>query len=237
MLYSDPIPRLIRPSEGFYTSEVYSPRRLPVRTFLPTGYEPRYPYPLVIFFHDHGSNEEHILRLAPHLSRRNFICIGLRGPYQLESGLDDGAGCSWGEEAGSDAELEDYVFEAIEQSAETYHIHPNRIYLMGICEGSRPAYRLALTFPERFAGVISLNGAVAQHRRPLLRLPQARRLRVFIGHGIANARVPLTLARDDYRLLYHAGLHVEYHTYPTTHRLHADMFRDINRWIIRHCEE
>ena len=70
--------------EGFYTSEVPAPHACPVRTFLPTGYEPRYAYPLLIFFHGHGGNEEQILRLAPRLSRRNFICIGLRGPQLQE---------------------------------------------------------------------------------------------------------------------------------------------------------
>ena len=75
--------RTVRPSEGFYTSEVHATDPRPVRTFLPTGYEPNYPYPLLVFFHGHGSNEEQILRLAPRLSRRNYICIGLRGPHLL----------------------------------------------------------------------------------------------------------------------------------------------------------
>src|SRR5205823_7046825 len=75
--------RTFRPAEGFYTSEVEAPRRLPVRTFLPTGYEPNYAYPLLVFFHGHGASEEQILHLAPRLSRRNYISIGVRGPEQL----------------------------------------------------------------------------------------------------------------------------------------------------------
>ena len=63
--------RTLRHAEGFYTSEVHTPDRLPVRTFLPTGYEPRYAYPLLVFFHGHGGCEEQVLRLAPRLSRRN----------------------------------------------------------------------------------------------------------------------------------------------------------------------
>jgi len=85
----------IRPTEGYYTSEVHTPRPLPVRTFLPTGYEPRYAYPLLVFSHGHGGNEEQILRLAPRLSRRNYISIGLRGP--APSGPFGGEGSySWG---------------------------------------------------------------------------------------------------------------------------------------------
>src|SRR3984893_7810366 len=87
---------LSRPAEGFYTSEVHTPRGWPLRTFLPTGYEPNYPYPLLVFLHGHGSTEEQILQLAPRLSRRNYISIGLRGPEQVDAGPDDGRmGYTW----------------------------------------------------------------------------------------------------------------------------------------------
>src|SRR6516165_1873266 len=87
--------RAFRPAEGFYTSEVHTPQRLPVRTFLPTGYEPNYAYPLLVFFHGHGGSEEQILRLAPRLSRRNYICIGLRGPQLLEARPNGRAAFTW----------------------------------------------------------------------------------------------------------------------------------------------
>jgi phospholipase/carboxylesterase len=227
--------RAFRPAEGFYNWEVDAPRGLPVRTFLPTGYEHRYPYPLLVFFHGHGGNEEQILRLAPRLSRRNYIAIGLRGPRLLGCRADGWLGYSWGRDGSCSSQVEEYVFRAIEQTCLTYHVHTERIYLAGICEGAALAYRFGLMFPERFAGVISLNGAMARHGGPLLRLPEVRQLHVFIGHGIANAVVPLSLARADYRLLYTAGLPVEMHTYPATNRLHPDMLRDINRWIIDRC--
>jgi phospholipase/carboxylesterase len=78
---------------------------------------------------------------------------------------------------------------------------------------------------------------MARFGRPLLRLPEIRQLRVFIGHGIANSIVPLSHARSDYRLLYTAGLPVRMQTYPTTHRLHLDMLRDVNRWIMGICNQ
>jgi phospholipase/carboxylesterase len=237
MPHTDLSQRFFRPAEGFYTSEVQEPHRLPVRTFLPTGYEPRYPYPLLVFFHGHGGCEEQILRLAPRLSRRNFICIGLRGAQALEQRPDGRSSYSWGPDGTCDALIEDYVLRAVEQTRRNYHIHSERIYLAGFCEGATLAYRLGLTFPDRFAGVISLNGLLPRRGGPLLRLQDIRQLRVFIGHGIANAYVPLGLAQSDYRLLYAAGLPVELHTYAATHRLHPDMLRDINRWVIGHCNE
>ena len=93
------------------------------------------------------------------------------------------------------------------------------------------AYRIGLTFPERFNGVISLNGSLPRPGAPRLRLPEVRQLRVFIGHGIANPIVPLALARQDYRLFYTAGLDVSLRTYATTHRIHPAMLKDIDRWV------
>jgi phospholipase/carboxylesterase len=208
-----------------------------VRTFLPTGYEPKYPYPLLVFLHGQGGNEEQILRLAPRLSRRNYICIGLRGNRELGERPDGKPGFGWGGDGSCDAQLEDYVFSAIEQTRRSYHVHSERIYLAGICEGAVLAYRLGLRFPERFGGVISLNGSLPPRGTLFLRLPEIRPLRIFIGHGIANAVIPFSCARGDFRLLYTAGLDITMHSYPTTHRLHPHMLRDIDRWIMRQCNQ
>jgi phospholipase/carboxylesterase len=231
MPFTDLSWRTLRPAEGFYTSEVQTPRRLPLRTFLPTGYEPNYPYPLLVFFHGHGGCEEQILRLAPRVSRRNYICISLRGPESLGDRPDGRPGYCWGGDGQHDTLVEDYVLRSVEQTRRHYHVHSERIYLAGFREGATLAYRLGLLFPERFGGIISLNGAMPRGG-PLLRLPQVRQLRVLIGHGIANPIVPLAMAQRDYRLFYAAGLQVRLHTYPTTHRLHPDMLRDVNRWVM-----
>jgi phospholipase/carboxylesterase len=224
--------RHVRHQEGFYTSEVRLPRRQPLRIFLPSGYEPNYAYPLLVFFHGHGSSEEQVLRLAPKLSRRNYIYISVRGPNILGVRPDGRLGYTWGSDGQADALIEDYVLGAVEQTRRHFHIHSERVYLAGFREGATPAYRLALAFPEKLAGVISLNGCMPRSGAPLLRYPEIRQLRVLIGHGIANAVVPLVMARADFRLLYTAGLDVQMHTYPTTHRLHPDMLRDINRWVM-----
>jgi phospholipase/carboxylesterase len=144
-------------------------------------------------------------------------------------------GYSWPRDGQCDTQVEDYVLGAIEQTRRNFHVHSERIYLAGFCEGATLAYRLGLTLPERFGGVIALNGTMPRHDRPLLRWPEVRELRVFIGHGIANAMLPLGLARSDFELLYTAGLDVQMHTYPTNHRLHLDMLRDVNRWIMGLC--
>ena len=223
-----------RQRERFVEHEVLAPGRLPVSTFLPTGYEPNYPYPLMVLFHPRGGDEQRALSLAPRFSERNYVCIGLRGPKHAPvRGEGAGAaGYSWGTDGRFDGLLEEYVFRAVEQTRRLYHVHSERIYLAGLCEGSLQAYRLALAYPERFAGVISLNGTLPQYGTPLFRWPAVRQLRAFVGHGMANPFAPLSLARRDFRLLYTAGLDVTMSVYPATHRLHPAMFRDVNRWIM-----
>src|SRR2546423_8074435 len=127
MAHTDLFPRSSRPAEGFYSSEVPAPQAWPLRTFLPTGYEPNYPYPLLVFLHGQGGSEEQVLRLAPRLSRRNYICIALRGPHVV--GLrSDARSYSWGPDDQDDPLVEEYVFRAIEQTPRHYHVHSERIY-------------------------------------------------------------------------------------------------------------
>lgn len=225
-----------RPASGYYCSEVAA-QAWPLRTFLPIGYEPNYPYPLLVFLHGQGSNEEQALRLAPRLSRRNYISIAPRGPLASSARADGQLGYGWGADDQCDPLVEEYLFGAIEQTRRQYHVHSERIYLVGLREGAALAYRLGLLYPDRFAGVASLNGLLPRRGGPLLRLPSVRQLRVFIGHGFANPVVPLSLARQDFRLFYTAGLNVALHTYPTTQRVHAEMLRDLNRWVQGHIRD
>ena len=66
---------------------------------------------------------------------------------------------SWGDSS-TWSVVEDYLIRAVEQTRLSYHIHSERIYLAGFCEGATVAYRLGMVFPERIAGIVSLNGAM-----------------------------------------------------------------------------
>ena len=98
------------------------------------------------------------MRLAPRVSRRNYVAIGLRGPLLIGT-RPDGRGCfSWQPDGAAGVPVEDYLVRAVEQTRRHYHVHSERIFLAGVCEGATLAYRFALSFPEKVAGVIALNG-------------------------------------------------------------------------------
>jgi phospholipase/carboxylesterase len=229
---------LMLPSEGVYASQLPHLDSLPVRTFLPTGYEANYAYPLIVFFHPHGGSDEQVLRLAPRISRRNCLYLSLRGPVALNSRDDDGLPAyGWGEPGEHDGRLHEYLLKAVEQTRREFHIHSERVYLAGIAEGAGVAYRMALQLPHKFAGVISINGTLPRPAEgPLFRDDEVKDLRVLIAHGAANEVVPLELARRDFLALYGAGADVLLSTYPCTHTVHPNMLRDINRWVIRNVD-
>lgn len=224
--------RIDRPAEGFYTTQLPAANHRPVRTFLPTDYQPTYPYPLVVLFHGTGGSEESVARLAPRMSRRNYIAISLRGPQGIGKRPDGREAFAWGTDY-EDDDLEEYLINAVEQTRRTYHVHSERVFLAGVNEGADVAYRIGLSMADRVAGVIALNGQMPKVTgAPLFRLGAVRNLPVLIGHGLENQVVPYTAAQRDYRLLYAAGANVRLVGYDTNHKVHPNMLRDVNRWII-----
>jgi phospholipase/carboxylesterase len=230
---------LMLPTEGVYTSHLPQLSSRPVQTFLPTGYEPNYAYPLIVLFHPHGGNDEQVLRLAPRISRRNCLYISLQGPVPLNTQNEEGlAAYGWGEPGEHDTAMADYLTKAVEKTRREFHVHSERIYLAGIAEGAEVAYRMALRMPRAFAGVISINATVPRPAEgPLFRDDEVKDLRVLICHGAANEVVPLEMARRDFLALYGAGADVLLSTYPCTHTVHPNMLRDINRWVIRNVDQ
>src|SRR5262249_60674486 len=104
------------------------PRIAPARRFLPPDYQPRSPYPLVVLWPRPGGNEERVARLAPRLSRRNFIAISLRGPQELGRHAGGWAAFGWGPAAADDS-IEDYLLAAVEQTPRGGHPPPARGHL------------------------------------------------------------------------------------------------------------
>jgi phospholipase/carboxylesterase len=222
---ADALWRADRPAEGFYTTALPARPDRPVRTFLPTDYQPRYPYPLVVVFHAAGGTEEDGAKLLPRLSRRNYIGLSLRGPHP------DGRGFGWS--AADPDDLHDYLLAAVEQTRRTYHVHSERVYLVGVGDGATAAYRVGLRLADKVAGIAALNGMMPRaNGSPLFRLAAVRGLPVFAAHGVANQVIPYSTAERDFRLLYAAGADVKLTGYPTTQKLHAHMLRDVNRWIM-----
>lgn len=234
--------------------------------FIPKRYEPNYPYPLLVLFHGRGGDEHQLIRSLPKLSWRNYVGLGLRGPETvLRHGRPEGFGWGPGfarpgrrdarpdgiasepaaeifrrtlrdDPADTLERIDEAVFEAVYGVRRALHVHSERIFLVGVGEGAAVAYRLGLRYPDRFAGVVAMNGwlpASAFHAPA--RLSEARSQRVLVVHGEWNARVPVSRARRDVMSLRAAGLQVSYQAYPCANRLTSPMLSDVDTWLINRC--
>ena len=89
------------------------------------------------------------------------------------------------------------MFTAILQTRQLLHVHSERIFLVGCGEGAAVAYWLGLTFPERFAGVVAINGWLPVGLRPLGRLKACRDLPILVVHGAGIPKAPSMTRRQN----------------------------------------
>jgi phospholipase/carboxylesterase len=232
--------------------------------YVPQRYEPNYPYPLLVMLHSRGSDEQQMVRSADAMNWRNYVGLSLRGPETVNR-RGQPIGFGWGPEFArrdrdrgadriaapvTDTErfrrrladeadpidtLEDAVFSAVRRTRSSLHVHSERIFLVGSGEGAAVAYRLGLTYPERFAGVVAINGWLPGNFRPLGRLKSCRDLKILVVHGEWNARARVETARKDVAVLRAGGLKVAFQSYPCAHRLTAPMLSDVDTWLINQC--
>jgi phospholipase/carboxylesterase len=231
--------------------------------FIPRQYEPNYAYPLLVLFHARGADEDQLVRAMPAMSWRNYVGLGLRGPEPVIK-RDQLTGFGWGRDfelhertalrsrqRHSEAEtvrraffdpepddldcLEDGVFTAIRTTRSLLHIHSERIFLVGCAEGAAVAYRFGLSYPDRFAGVVAVNGWLPAGFRPLGRMKACRDLPLLVVHGAWNSKHSLSNARREVAALRAGGLRVAFQSYPSTHRLNSQMLGDVDTWLMNHC--
>ena len=160
-----------------------------MRLFLPSDYQPKYAYPLVVLFHADGGDEDAAARLVPHLSRRNYIAACPRGPVSLGLSATGRPGFAWGD----DPRADEYLLATVAHARREYHVHSERVYLIGVGEGAAAAYRLGLAMAGDGGRRRRAERPHAEDRRAdrCSGLNAMRDLRVFIGHGASNPVVPV----------------------------------------------
>lgn len=198
--------------------------------FSPLHYERNYAYPLLIWLHDNGADERQLMRIMPVVSMRNYVAIAPRG---VRLSRDDGTEmCGWSQSPEHVLQAEQRILDGMDDAQRRFHIAPHRIFLAGFGSGGTMAFRLAMSFPSRFAGILSIGGGFPHGKCSLRQWSEARRLAVFLAVGRDSLEYPPSAACDDLRLFHAAGLSVTLRQYPQGQELSPQILRDIDRWII-----
>ena len=206
----------------------------PVATFQPTNYEPGYAYPLVLWLHDSGGNEQELPQMMQHLSTQNYVAVAPRATQEALQGQDDWGqqGYDWVQEPNAIADTEQAVDEAIELARERFNIHPNRVFLLGQGEGGTMALRVAMQSPRRFSGVASFSGALPRHHSPFRNVSTIRNLPFLLAASQESPQYQEAQVCRDLKLLHSAGCSVSHRQYPGSDDLTTSMLADANRWMM-----
>jgi phospholipase/carboxylesterase len=198
--------------------------------FVPLHYERGYAYPLLVWLHGDGGNERELRQLMPHVSVRNYVAAAARGKSPA-GGLK--RAYTWEQDAASADDAAERVRACIDGATARFNIHPGRVFIAGNGVGGTMALRLALQFPEWFAGAVSLGGPMPRGNSPLGRLKAARDLPLLLASCHGSAEYPPERVAGDLRLLHAAGFSLALRQYPGEHELTTVMLADMDRWIMR----
>ncbi len=209
---------------------------------LHTIYEPagEGPHPTILTLHGWGANAMDLLGLAPHLAGGRFLVICPQGPVQTPIGPGM-VGYGWypivpggGQPPDIDAilaarqQLRDFL-----QAAEArYSIDRNKLLVLGFSQGGVMAYTMALSEPERFAGLIALSTWLpsellerVEDRAALQQLP------TLIQHGSRDELVEAERARRSVEMLREQRVPLTYREYEMGHEINSQSLTDLVQWL------
>ncbi len=210
----------------------------PYALYVPPGYDPRKPWPLVIALHGAFSDHRHNLRRVFGLDNRPGETDAEASRNELP--LPDVPALvvspyARGEFMGYDGLGGEDVMRVIADVRRAYHVDPERISLTGPSMGGGGTWQIGLRHPELFAALAPVCG-ITDYRRmirpadavlydlplldslsPLAIAENAAHLQVLIFHGDKDPTVPVADSRrmaDRYRALGWLGKNVRYTEYP-----------------------
>jgi phospholipase/carboxylesterase len=194
--------------------------------------------PLVIFLHGYGSNEQDLFGIKDELPKP-YTYLSVRAPMVMQEGSyqwfrKKGEGAYNGEtdDLKSSGQL---LLDFVAQAAKKYHTEPDKVYLVGFSQGAIMSYEVALRHPEAVGGIAALSGRILPVLRAELKPDEKRQsLAIFIGHGTADKRLPLSDGTEANSLLQSVSLEPEFHAYQGVgHSISAEEMQDLNAWLQR----
>lgn len=194
---------------------------LPLATFAPVHYEPGYAYPLVVWLHGAEQSERDLASVMAHVSTRNYVAVA---PASADR--------PWVDDAEGIADTERRVFEAIDAGADRFNVHQQRVFLAGSGCGGTAALRLALAYPDAFAGAASFDGPTPRGNTPFRRLNAVRGLPLMLATGSESRRYAEADVCHDLRLLYSAGCTLNLRQEPGDGELTTGMLAELDRWMM-----
>ena len=154
-----------------------------ITVYVPPGYEPKRPAPLLLSFHSTGFNGRALYIQWRAVADR----LGMLVVCPSEAGPNRGYGFTERER--------ESTLAALRWTRRRYNVNENRIYVAGFSRGGHLAWDLALRQRDRFAGLGSMSGAPCMVTSPgtnnLRYLDNVLDLPIRDIQGVKGKRFPL----------------------------------------------
>jgi phospholipase/carboxylesterase len=207
----------------------------------PTTKSPAERPPLLLLLHGVGSNESDLMGLAPYLDPRFFV-ISARAPLTLGPGAFgwyhvqfspqgpsyDPAEAEQGRQA-----VENFIGEAVS----AYGLAPDAVFLMGFSQGAIMSLGVALTKPERVAGVVAMSGRLLPEFAAQAAAPERLAQKPFLViHGTRDTVLPIAFGREIRDRLGDLPVRLTYREYEMAHEVTEDSIDTVAYWLIDRLE-
>jgi predicted esterase len=173
-------------------------KELTYSLYVPGSAQAGKPLPMIVVLHGMGGRGD--LTLQRWQKRLNDEYIILCPTYPI--------GAWWTLSA------EELVLQLIRETRARYPVDPNRIFLAGLSNGALGTYLIGMFYPDYFAGVIPIAGAVSEphYLHFLINLTHTP---VYSIQGTHDPIFPIQFSRRIYRILTDMN-------YPLTYRKHSE---------------
>ncbi|HET7838333.1 MAG TPA: hypothetical protein VFL04_01150 [Rectinemataceae bacterium] len=192
--------------------------------------------PLLLLLHGVGSNELDLMELVPKLDD-GFFCVSARAPFRqgedayawFHVEMTPSGPVIRPREAESSREK---LIGFIDELVEAYGLNPRKVFLMGFSQGAVMSLSVALTRPDKVAGIVAMSGRLLPEVLPLVAEVKALTgLPIFVAHGTMDAVLPIAhgrLARDKLGAM---RVDLDYREYSMGHEVSAQSLGDISVWL------
>jgi predicted peptidase len=199
----------------------------PYTVLLPESFDPGKSYPLIVFLHGSGADDQGAIRNMEELNlKESVITLGYPLILPKGRGLNDGYKGSAGQD----------VFDSIEHFLSLYpNIRRERIILIGHSMGGVGAYRLGLLKPDYFRALVILASPLDSGF--LEQMEKFRNQNLFLVYGARDNPVWVSDSRAAVEKLTAVGANFEYIELPDAgHNLAGAPWSEVIDWIMKYSE-
>ncbi len=210
--------------------------------YLPDSLEkqPEYTFPLILFLHGAGERGDNLETVKYH-GIPSFLDKDSSFPFIVVS-PQCSADSYWTEDL-------DVLMSLVTTIVTSYHVDTKRIYLTGMSMGGVGAWNLALQYPDYFAALVPVCGAVTlpQHRREEFteivteemlpeKLQVLRHMPVWAFHGDQDDIIPMneSVMITNYLKNIHSNVHLTiYSGVGHDSWVNAYQHRELYKWLLQ----